>query len=166
MLSRRDFMKVSCSGIAGMVVSPAVRPATAAEAVASQAYPVVDIAPLSSIKRGTVMQFNYPDARSPAILLRLNEPAARGIGPNNEVVAYSSLCTHKGCPVSYKPERKLFICPCHWSTFDPAKAGILVIGQASQSLPQIKLRVQAGMVQAFGVTGLIYGRYTNIVQAG
>lgn len=166
MLSRRDFMKVSCSGVAGMVVTPSLRPAAAQAGNSDEAYPVVDITPLSSLKRGAVLSFNYPDARSPAVLLRLSEPANEGIGPNNEVVAYSTLCTHKGCPVSYKPERKLFICPCHWSTFDPVKAGMLVIGQASQSLPQIKLRVQGGMVQAFGVVGLIYGRYTNIVQAG
>ncbi len=168
MLNRRDFIKVGCSGLAGLVASQGVmRPAVAGEpAIQAQAYPVVDIARLSSIKRGTVVPFTYPDPRSPAVLLRLDEPASDGIGPNNEIVAYSTLCTHKGCPVNYKPERKLFICPCHWSTFDPAKAGVLVIGQASESLPQIELRVLAGSVQAFGVRGLIYGRYTNIVQAG
>jgi arsenite oxidase small subunit len=163
MVNRRDFIKVSCTGIAGLVVARyGVQSATAQPAETST-YPVVDIAPLSSIARGAAIPFNYPDERSPALLLRLSEPAAAGIGPNNEIVAYSTLCTHKGCPVSYKPERKLFICPCHWSTFDPVKSGTLVIGQASEALPQIDLRVLAGMVQAQGVNGLIYGRYTNIV---
>jgi cytochrome b6-f complex iron-sulfur subunit len=27
-------------------------------------------------------------------------------------------CTHKGCSVEYKPEEKLFQCPCHESAFD------------------------------------------------
>ena len=97
------------------------------------------------------------------MLLRLTAPAVGGVGPNQEIVAYSTLCTHKGCPVAFKPERKMLICPCHWSTFDPAKAGTLVIGQASQHLPQIELRVDNGLVQAVGVAGLIYGRHTNIV---
>ena len=35
--------------------------------------------------------------------------------------------------------------------------------QASQALPQIKLQISCGMVQAIGVTGLIYGRHTNII---
>ena len=163
MVNRRDFIKVSCTGIAGLVVARHGMQAVAAQPAEASIYPIVDIAPLSSIVRGAAIPFSYPDERSPALLLRLNEPAAAGIGPNNEIIAYSTLCTHKGCPVSYKPERKLFICPCHWSTFDPVKSGTLVIGQASEALPQINLRVLAGMVQAQGVSGLIYGRYTNIV---
>ncbi|MFQ5935158.1 MAG: arsenate reductase (azurin) small subunit [Acidiferrobacterales bacterium] len=162
MLNRRDFMKVSCSGVAGLMVSQE-RASAAKPAAANQGYPVIDVAALSSIKRGAVIGFNYPDKNSPAVLLRLSEPAIEGIGPNNEIVAYSTLCTHKGCPINYRPERKLLICPCHWSSFDPAKAGTLVIGQASESLPQVKLRINDGMVQAFGMNGLIYGRYTNIL---
>jgi arsenite oxidase small subunit len=163
MVNRRDFIKVSCTGIAGLVVAQRGARAEAVPVAQKPAYPIVDIAPLSSIGRGAAIPFSYPDERSPALLLRLNEPAAGGVGPNNEIIAYSTLCTHKGCPVGYKPERKLFICPCHWSTFDPVKSGTLVIGQASEALPQINLRVLAGMVQAQGVSGLIYGRYTNIV---
>jgi arsenite oxidase small subunit len=121
------------------------------------------VAPLSGIAKRAAIAFAYPDPQSPAMLLRLDGPALGGVGPERDVVAYSTLCTHKGCPVSYKPERKLIICPCHWSTFDPAKAGALVIGQASQHLPQIDLRVENGLVQAVGVSGLIYGRHTNIL---
>ncbi len=59
--------------------------------------------------------------------------------------------------------QKLLICPCHWSTFDPAKAGRMVIGQASQGLPQIVLKVEGDTVLATGVEGLIYGRQTNVL---
>ena len=86
-----------------------------------------------------------------------------GVGPDSSIVAFSSLCTHKGCPVVYRPEHRLLICPCHWSTFDPAKAGGLVIGQASQALARIELRIESGMAVATGVDGLIYGRHTNLV---
>jgi hypothetical protein len=30
-------------------------------------------------------------------------------------------------------------------------------------LPQIKLRLKNGQIQAYGVDGLIYGRHTNIL---
>jgi arsenite oxidase small subunit len=56
----------------------------------------------------------------------------------------------------------MLLCACHWSSFDPAKAGRMVIGQASEPLPQITLQVQNGVVRAIGVAGLIYGRHTNI----
>lgn len=164
-VSRREFIKIGCTAITGSMVAgviPSLAAAADKPAPAGQ-YPVVDVAPLDSIKEGAAVAFTYPDAGSPAMLVRLPQSAAGGIGPDNGIVAYSSLCTHKGCPVSYRPERKLFICPCHWSSFDPAKAGQMVIGQGSEPLPQIALRVRGGMVQAVGIGGLIYGRHTNII---
>jgi arsenite oxidase small subunit len=162
MPTRRDFLKLGSAGVAGFVATPSPAPSPSAAAGPSR-YPVVTIAALKDVGIGAVIAFAYPDGQSPAMLLRLAAPAVGGVGPNREIVAYSTLCTHKGCPVAYKPERKMLICPCHWSTFDPAKAGALVIGQASQQLPQIELRVDNGMVQAVGVAGLIYGRHTNVV---
>jgi len=161
MRTRRDVLKLGGSAVAGFMATQGLpRPSPAAQ---DASYPVVTVAPLTAVARATTVAFAYPDANSPAVLIRLGEPAPGGVGPNQDIVAYSVLCTHKGCAVWYKPERKLLICPCHWSTFDPAKAGTLVIGQASQHLPQIELRVERGMIQAVGVSGLIYGRHTNIL---
>ena len=160
MPSRRDFIKVGSGSALALLASPALSPGPP---LADPRYPVITVAPLQKIGRGVTLPFAYPDSRSPALLIRLMEPALGGVGPDREIVAYSTLCTHKGCPVAYKAERKLMICPCHWSTFDPAKAGTLVIGQASQPLPQIELRIEKGLVQAVGVSGLVYGRHTNIL---
>ncbi len=108
MRNRRDFIEVGCSGLAGLAVSRGVtRPAVAGEpAIQAQAHPVVDIARLSSIKSNTVIPFTYPDPGSPAVLLRLNEPASEGTGLNNKIVTYLTLCMHKGCSVDCKPERE------------------------------------------------------------
>ena len=159
-LTRREFVQLTGVGAAALSVGglPAARPAAAASA-----YPLIDVAPLSSLARGDALAFHYPDESSPALLLRLAEPAAHGVGPDGDLVAYSILCTHKGCPVSFRPERRMLICPCHWSTFDPARGGSLVIGQASQPLPRIELRVEGDMVRAAGVAGLLYGRHSNIL---
>jgi arsenite oxidase small subunit len=129
---------------------------------AAKSYPVVDVAPLSKIDVGAEIAFQYPDPESPAVLLRLSRPAEGGIGPGESIVAYSMLCTHKGCPVSFKRNHSMLLCACHWSSFDPAKAGRMVIGQASEPLPQIALQLDNGVVRAVGVSGLIYGRHTNI----
>ncbi len=146
MPTRRDFLKLGSVGVAGLVAAPPAAPG-AADAAETPRYPLLTIAPLKDIGAGAAISFAYPDRHSPAMLLRLATPAVGGVGPNQEIVAYW----------------KMLICPCHWSTFDPAKAGTLVIGQASQHLPQIELRVDNGLVQAVGVAGLIYGRHTNIV---
>ncbi|MBX9590925.1 MAG: arsenate reductase (azurin) small subunit [Hyphomonadaceae bacterium] len=131
-------------------------------AVAEKGFPVFEVAPLAKIEVGSEIAFQYPDADSPAVLLRLDRPAEGGIGPGQSIVAYSILCTHKGCPVAFKRSHNMLLCGCHWSSFDPAKAGRMVIGQASEPLPQIALEVSNGVVRAVGVAGLIYGRHTNI----
>jgi len=161
MPTRRHFIKLGSTGVAGVLASQSFAPRT--DAATPARYPVIAVAPLKDVGPGAAIAFAYPDAGSPAILLRLTESATNGVGPGRDIVAFSTLCTHKGCPVAFKPERKMFICPCHWSTFDPAKAGALIIGQASQQLPQIELRVNNGVVEAVGVSGLIYGRHTNLV---
>lgn len=160
-MSRREFLALGCTAAAGAAVAGWLP--GSAEAAPASAMPVAEIARLDALKDGEPVPFTYPDASSPAVLLRLPAPAHGGVGPDNRVVAFSTLCTHKGCPVAYRPERQLMICPCHWSSFDPAKGGQMVIGQASQALPQIELKVEGGVVKAVGIRGLIYGRHTNIL---
>lgn len=166
---RRDFLKGGIGGMAvatgvGMAAKPARVAAEASKAAeAAPAFPAVDIAPLASIPPGAEIPFDYPDGNSPAVLLRLKQAADAGVGPDRDIVAFSLLCTHKGCPLNYIAERQMLVCPCHWSSFDPAKGGRLIIGQASQSLPQMTLDVRDGMVRATGIEGLIYGRHTNIL---
>lgn len=156
--SRRDVLSIGAAvGVAGGV-GIAAAPAHSAEAM-----PDMEIARLSELSPGDEFIFEYPDENSPAVLLNLDGPVEGGVGPNENLVAYSLLCTHKGCPVSWNAEQQMLICPCHWSSFDPAKKGRLIIGQGSQSLPQIKLAVTGDAVHATGVVGLIYGRQTNVL---
>jgi ubiquinol-cytochrome c reductase iron-sulfur subunit len=59
-----------------------------------------------------------------------------------ELVAYSKLCTHMGCPVGlYQAEEGLLLCPCHQSTFDVPDHSRPVFGPATRSLPQLPLGV-------------------------
>lgn len=162
-VTRRRFLGIGCGTLSGSLVAGFAPVVALADTQARESYPTTDIVALDALKDEAPFAFAYPDAASPAVLVRLRQAAEGGIGPGNTIVAYSTLCTHKGCPVAYRPERKLFICPCHWSSFDPAKAGQMVIGQGSQALPQIALRLDGNMIQAIGVTGLIYGRETNVL---
>jgi ubiquinol-cytochrome c reductase iron-sulfur subunit len=57
-----------------------------------------------------------------------------------DIVAYSKLCTHVGCPVGlYQAELGLLLCPCHQSTFDVMQHARPVFGPAARSLPQLPL---------------------------
>jgi arsenite oxidase small subunit len=46
--------------------------------------------------------------------------------------------------------------------FDLTRHGILISGQAYQSLPQILLELEGDNIFAVGVFGLIFGRYDNL----
>lgn len=121
------------------------------------------VANIKDLKPDQPILFNYPDEDSPAILVKLGEEAFGGVGPSRDIVAFSSLCTHMGCPVSY--ENKRFVCRCHYSMFDPAKNGQTFQGHASEWLPQIILRYEpkTGDIYAEGVEGLIWGRSRNLL---
>ena len=53
----------------------------------------------------------------------------------NELIALSSICTHRRCRVGVEPDRS-FLCPCHGSTFDPN--GHVTEGPAKRDLPTLE----------------------------
>ncbi len=60
----------------------------------------------------------------------------------SDIVAYSKLCTHTGCPVGlYQTDLDLLLCPCHQSTFDVLHGAEPVFGPAARPLPQLPLSV-------------------------
>lgn len=167
--SRRNFLKVTGIGSAVAVGSAATLVSTPANAASNNgavlAYPERTIGKSAGMKVNTPVAFNYPDASSPCVAIKMDGPVAGGVGPNNDVVAYSTLCTHMGCPVNYDQQAKTFKCPCHFSVFDPEHLGQMVCGQATENLPKIELKYDSGTdsFKAVGVNGLIYGRASNIL---
>ena len=93
--------------------------------------------------------------------MKLGTLAIGGVGPQQDIVAFTALCTHMGCPVAFKEGR--FICPCHFSQFDPAKNGEVYQGLAVEYLPQIALHVVAGTgdIVAEAIEGVIWGRVSD-----
>jgi len=58
----------------------------------------------------------------------------------DNIVAYSKICTHVGCPVAlYEQTTHHILCPCHQSTFDAAKGAEVIFGPAARPLPQLPL---------------------------
>jgi ubiquinol-cytochrome c reductase iron-sulfur subunit len=90
---------------------------------------------------------------------RLDLPAGRGDWAPRGIVAYSKICTHAACAISLyrKPlfpptsPQPALVCPCHYSTFDPATGGTVIFGPAGRNLPQLPLMIdQAGELRAAG----------------
>jgi ubiquinol-cytochrome c reductase iron-sulfur subunit len=75
------------------------------------------------------------------------------------IVAFSKICTHAGCAIALyrKPTfadvqpKPALVCPCHYSTFDPADHGKVLFGPAGRALPQLPLLVDGeGNLRAAG----------------
>ncbi|MCD6031655.1 MAG: arsenate reductase (azurin) small subunit [Thermomicrobiales bacterium] len=179
-VDRRAFLKLSglatgavLSGGAVIVGSVGRRPvAAAAQAekvvLAYPDYPNVAIAMLSDLNVGEPLFFDYPQAGQRNLLVKLGRAAEEGIGPDGDVVAFSAFCAHMGAPLDnvYDQEHAVLgPCPLHFSTFDLTKSGMLVMGKATQPLPQIVLAVDdAGQISATGMYGLIYGWPANLIE--
>lgn len=128
-------------------------------------YPRMEVASLNEVEEGDVVTFSYPLDGHRNFLTKLGEEAWKGTGPDSDIVAFNSTCTHMGCSVerNVKPENSVAgPCPCHYTTFDLSKAGLTVTGPATTDLPQIRLEVEDGSVYATGVDGLIFGYRDNM----
>lgn len=74
---------------------------------------------------------------------------AIAVALGDQVVAFSSVCTHTGCTVDWDPDAQLLACPCHGSRFDPAADAKVVAGPAPTPLPAVEVVVDeaAGVVR-------------------
>ncbi|MCP5082601.1 MAG: arsenate reductase (azurin) small subunit [Alphaproteobacteria bacterium] len=167
LLSRRKFLLAS--GVTTATVMVTINSGKAATEVPAMVatYPRKKIAKLSALKADEPVGFEYPDegAFAQSMLVKLGTEAGGGIGPQRDVVAFNYFCTHQGGDLSgtYKGDTKsLGACPLHLSTYDLTRHGILISGQAYQSLPQVLLELDGDDIYAVGVFGLIFGRYDNL----
>jgi thiosulfate dehydrogenase (quinone) large subunit len=84
---------------------------------------------------GSNMQFTAPDG-NPAILFRTKAG----------VFAYSAVCTHQGCTVTYSPLEHTMNCPCHGAKFDPNSDAKVVSGPAPTPLAKYKVVIQGDSI--------------------
>lgn len=105
---------------------------------AAQASPpqLVPVGKVGDFKAGVWKPVTLPGGRA-AFVRRLPGPAPR-------FQALSALCTHKGCPVAWRPAEKHFICPCHGGKFDAN--GKNVAGPPPAPLPSLLVKVVKGTV--------------------
>src|SRR2546421_7596851 len=104
----------------------------------------------------------YPDidgyntnehADSPTLLIHLRQEdadtlrsklAARGNAQRmaGNLVAYSKICTHAGCPASlYEQQTNRLLCPCHQSQFSITDNAEPIFGPATRKLPMLPIKL-------------------------
>jgi ubiquinol-cytochrome c reductase iron-sulfur subunit len=94
------------------------------------------------------------NADSPTLLIRLRDQDASTLRQNltnvaenkdsmyGNLVAYSKICTHAGCPASlYEQQTNVLLCPCHQSQFNIVDNARPVFGPATRRLPMLPITV-------------------------
>ncbi len=168
-ISRRSFLKLGTGAVAtGTVAAVAPGIAQAAPTDTSKTllpYPKKHIGTAHQLAEHSPLKFSYPDPASPCLAIKTGAAVPGGVGPERDIVAYSTQCTHMGCPLAYDADTKTFKCGCHFSMFDAEKEGQMICGQATEDLPRIALEYdgKTGGIIAVGVDGLIYGRQANVL---
>lgn len=164
-VGRRQFLRggaMAAAGAAGYAMGP--RGAKAAGSMSGVSYPSNRLANLKDLKVNEPLDISYPDDESPGVLIKLGTRVPGGAGPDGDVVAYSTLCPHKGYPLGYDASDKTLNCPGHYSRFDAEMEGQQIFGMANQSLSKFELRVDdKGDIYAEGADELIYGRTQNVL---
>jgi len=166
-VGRRQFLRgtgAAAAGAAALTVVPGQAQAKAKQAKARVEYPSNKLANIKSLKANEPLSVSYPDPQAPGVLLKLGKRVEGGVGPDGDIVGFSTICPHKGFPLSYNAGDRSFNCPGHYSRFDPEAGGQQIHGQATENLPQYELRVDAkGDIHADGIDELLYGRLSNVL---
>ena len=166
-LSRRAFLLSGSTAVTVMALGGLAPAFGQGAALKVASYPRRRIGRLSQLKVDQPVAFRYPwvDVYSANMLVKLGVPAGGGVGPDQDIVAFSTFCTHMGGPLAgqYRGQYKVLgPCPFHLTTFDLTKHGMVAAGQATESLPQIVLETRGDEIWATGVMGLIYGYHDNL----
>lgn len=162
---RRKFL--TGAGVAAAGVAVAALPAEQAKAAPPAArvtYPSNKLANIRDLKVNEPFDVSYPDGDAPGVLLKLGKRVPTGMGADGDIVGFTTICPHKGFPLSYNKTDKTLNCPGHYSRFDCETGGLQVWGQATQNLPQYVLRIDGnGDIYAEGVDELLHGRLSNVL---
>ncbi len=162
-MRRRELLMASAVGATAATLAPGVTMAATDDGVGT--YPRLSVIKLGDLVEGEPVAFNYPLEEQPNMIVKLGSPAQGGIGPDEDIVAFSILCTHMGGSLRGKYDhvfKSMGPCPFHFSTFDLTKSGAIVHASATQHLPQVRLEVDGDDVIAVGMNGLVYGYRDNL----
>ncbi|MCC2669044.1 MAG: Rieske (2Fe-2S) domain protein [Armatimonadetes bacterium] len=145
--SRRDFLVVTavCAGVVGALAGvPILRLLGAPLERGASGEQWVSLGATDQFgedRREVVYSYEHQDGWYNATRTKRVVVGKEG----GEFVVFSTVCTHTGCAVNWKPEEKVFFCPCHGGVFNAD--GTVKDGPPPAPLPRLVSRVQNGELQ-------------------
>jgi cytochrome b6-f complex iron-sulfur subunit len=133
-MNRREF--VAFVGVGGAI-------ACAPEVVSAATEATQTKRPDGFVAVGTVKELDQKgqllNKKSPlGPVLLIKEPGSQTIH------AVNPRCTHEGCTVRWKEDKKILACPCHPGTF--TRTGIVTHGPAERNLKTYQTKVEGNVI--------------------
>lgn len=143
--TRRQFLgrvSLALSGVAAAVVSVPIIAYLLSPLLQPKPDTWTDLGPVDNFLMGQTVEAAYDDP-SPLPWAGQTARTAFWLRRNGEsdFTAFGINCTHLGCPVNWRPEASLFLCPCHGGVYysDGSVAG----GPPPRPLIQFSVRLTA-----------------------
>ena len=106
-VGRRQFLRGGFAAAAALpMVGLAATEAKAASNGAILDYPSAKLANVKDLKVNEPVAIAYPDADAPGVILKLGKAVEGGVGPEGDIVGFTTVCPHKGFPLNYNAERR------------------------------------------------------------
>src|ERR1051326_936346 len=143
LISRRRFLSrvsLALSGLAAAVVSVPIIAYLLSPLLQQPAPQWRDVGAVDSFQVGQTVEVAYDD---PSPLPWAGQTARTALwlrrASQTDFTAFGINCTHLGCPVNWRPDAELFLCPCHGGVYyaDGTVAG----GPPPHALPRLNVRI-------------------------
>jgi arsenite oxidase small subunit len=173
---RRDFLKVTIAAGCIAIVAAAGSflrfllfippPTVGGRTVRELSWPRVRVMNAKSLEPLKPIIFNYPLVNTPNVLTRLGSNAENGVGPDGDIVAFSTICQHLGCYFSFQPTGSSppcdpaykapvseGYCCCHGGEYDLVHSGKVIGGPPPRAVPRVLLEYDeaTGDIYAVGM---------------
>ena len=100
---------------------------------------------VKSLQVGQALSFNYPLQTTSSMIVKIGVKADNGVGPDGDIVAFSRICQHQGCLISYLAGTIMEgNCPCHGSQYDFLHNGNVATGPTTLPSPTSTTRIRRG----------------------
>lgn len=145
MLSRRKFLSrfsLALSGLAAAIVSVPILAYLLSPLLQPRPDIWTDVGTVDGFQIGQTVEVAYDD---PSPLPWAGQTARTAFwlrrNGHTDFTAFGINCTHLGCPVNWRPDAALFLCPCHGGVYyaDGSVAG----GPPPRALIRFNVRVTA-----------------------
>jgi Rieske Fe-S protein len=141
---RREFIKKALSWVLALLGLGFLLPGLRILAPAGRQekelvyFPLVDEGevPRSGVKKAE-LSFSAAGKERKARVFIVSSPEGMAV--------FSAVCSHLGCLVNYRKEKREFVCPCHGGRYD--LFGKNIAGPPPAPLTRLPVRIEAGILQ-------------------